>query len=195
MRDAAKGWAAKPMPVSDAIIRSSLFPIDLVSKRNTGGGHGVKIRVIDDFRASRADDLLSSEDTAAPQNLDVFFGAEPMCAQLGHARPLEACVADCAREYKHVGITSPRLDFASIALPDPRCTHMVASLRTQPSGPSRAPANCERVANFLQFVLAKLRKVRMCNYVGDSACLEPDRTIEPAITFTRAACAIFWSSV
>ena len=158
-------------------------------------GHGVKIRVVYEFRASRADDLLSLEDAAAPRNLDVFFGAESMFAQLGSARPLGACVTDFAREYKHVGITSPHLDFAPIAFPDPRGTHMVAPLRTQPPGPSRAPANWERVANFLQFVLTKLCKVRMGIYVDDCSCLEPDHTIESASNFTRVECAIFWSSV
>ena len=117
-----------------------------------------------------------------------------MFAQLGRARPLGACVADFAHAYKHMWITSPHLDSAPIAFPEPRGTHMVASSMTQPPGLIRAPASWERVANFAQFVLAKVCKVRMCIYVGDCSCLDPDRAIDPQ-QFYPGRVRRFWSSV
>ena len=150
-----------------------------------------KIRVIDDFRASKVNDMLSMGDTAVPQNLDVVFGIASMFTQLGCARPLRACVVDFAHAYKHVGIPAPQYDFASIVLPNASGTPMVASLRTHPFGSSRAPANWARVTNFVQFILLRLRKVWLVIYVGDCFCVEPADTIDSESNCIRAACALF----
>ena len=114
-------------------------PRPTVCHRGGTRGKDTKIRVVDDFEASRVNDLLSMEDTAAPGNLDGFSGMSPMFPQLGCARPLKACAMDFSHAYKHVGAPTSQFDFATIALPNLRGTPMVASLRTQPFGSSRAP--------------------------------------------------------
>ena len=150
------------------------------------GGQGLEIRAIDDFRASRVNDLLSMDDTSAPQNLDDFFGMNSMCAHLGCARPLRACVMDFAHAYKNVGIPPSQFDFVTIVLPDLSGAPMGASLRTQPFGSSRAPANWARVANFVQFVLLRLCKVWSGIYVDDCFCVEPEDTIVSASNCIRS---------
>ena len=189
MREAAKGWATQPVPVSGEILNaiplSHRFAID---QEHEGGD--AKIRVVGDFRASKVNDLLSMEDTAVPQNLDVLFGMASMFTQLGCARPLKACVMDFAHAYKHVGIPASQYDFATIALPNASGAPMVASLRTQPFGPIRAPANWARVTNFVQFFSIRLCKVWLGIYVGDCFCVEPVDTIDSAGNCIRAVCAL-----
>ena len=107
------------------------------------------------------------------KKLDVFFGMSSMFSQLGRARPLKACVMDFAHEYKQVGIPSSQLEFATIVSPDLSGTPMVASLRTQPVGSSRAPANWARVANFVQFAFRQLCNVWLGIYAEDCCCVEP----------------------
>ena len=189
MREVAKGWVTQPVPVSDSLL--NMIPLShRFAIAEEHDGPGTKIRVIDDFKASMVNDLLSMEDTAVPQNLDVFFGMTSMFAQLGCARPLKACVMDFAHAYKQVGILPSQLDFATIVLPDHSGTPMVASLRTQPFGSSRAPANWARVTNFVQFVLLKLCNVWLGIYVDDCFCVEPEHTIESASNCIKAVCAL-----
>ena len=89
-----------------------------------------------------------------------------------------------------MGIPTPQYEFATIALPDLGGTPMVASLRTQPFGSSRATASWARVANFPQFVLLRLCKVRLGNYMGDCFCAEPADTIDTASNCIRVLCAL-----
>ena len=131
MREVTKSWATQPVPAPGAILNDTPLPRRFAIEEERGG-QGTRIRVIDDFEASRVNDLLSVDDAAAPQNLDVFFGMASMFAQLGCARPLKACVMDFAQAYKHVGIPPAQLDFATIVLPGLSGTPTAASLRTQP---------------------------------------------------------------
>ena len=134
-----------------AIPLSPRFAID-----ESHGGLAKKIRVIDDRKASRVNDLLGLVDTSIPQNLDTFLGMALAHAHAGSVGNLRAFSLDFAHAYKHVGVAANQLDFATIVLCGPGGNPMMATLRTQPFGPSRAPANWARVTAFLQFVIRKL---------------------------------------
>ena len=189
LKEVNRGWVTKPVPVTDQLINTTPLShrFAIVEEHE---GPVAKIRVVDDFKASKVNDLLSMEDTSVPENLDVFFGMASMFAQLGCARPLKACVMDFAHAYKHVGILPSQVEFATIVLADYSGTPMVASLRTQPFGSSRAPANWARVTNLVQFVLLKLCNVWLGIYVGDCFCVEPEHTIASASNCIKAVCAL-----
>ena len=92
-REAQKGWVAETVPVSKVVLKSiPLSPrFGIAGERN---GDKLKTRAIGDFKASRANALISMRDTSIPQSLDVFFGAASMFSWLEFARPLKTFVLD-----------------------------------------------------------------------------------------------------
>ena len=74
---------------------------------------------------------------------------------------------DFAHAYKHVGAESDRLDFATVVLRDPSRNRTMATLKTQPPGSSRSPANWARLAEFIQFAVRRLFLVWMGVFVGN----------------------------
>ena len=99
---------------------------------------------------------------------------------IGCARHLQSFVLDFAHAYRHVGVASHRLDFATILLCDLQGNATVASLMTQPFGSSRAPANWARATSFVQFVLLELFNTRLGIYVDDCFGAEPVDTVQSA---------------
>ena len=189
MKEAERGRATQPVPATAAILESIPLP-PILSILGEHGERARKIRVIDDFRASRVNDLLSTHDTGIPQNTDVFLG---MTMVVGHhecAQPLKSCVADFAHAYKHIGVPSHQLDFASILLCGPNGNSRVATMKTHPFGSSRAPANWARLTSLVQFVLGKLFNVWMGIYVDDCFCVVPDAAVQSAIHPVRAFCSL-----
>ena len=76
-------------------------------------------------------------------------------------------------------------DFASIIFAQEEGEPLVASLRTQPFGPCRAPANWARVADFIKFVLGKLAGIDLRVFVDDCFLCEPSETVTSAFEMTR----------
>ena len=150
--EAAHGWVTTPVPVTENVIGN--FPLSpRFAQEENRGNQGKKIRIIGDFKASKVNDLLGLSDTSVPETLDVFLS---MLLLNGHFRPHAEIVAfsmDFSHAYNHIGISADRLDFATVVLADTDGVPHMASLRTQPFGSRRAPANWARVTALLQAVL------------------------------------------
>ena len=184
-----KGWLSEPTPVTEAAINSiPLTPRFAVEEEHGGGPK--KIRAIDDLKASMVNDLLGLVDTSIPQNLDTFLGVALTHAEVGSSTELRAFSVDFAHAYKHVGVAADQLDFATVVIGDPAGNAMMATLRTQPFGSSRAPANWARLTSFAQFVLRKVFLVWLGVFVDDCYCVDPQSTIATALWVTRELCSL-----
>ena len=64
----------------------------------------------------------------------------------------------------------------------------MATLRTQPCGSRRAPANCARETAFLQFILQRLFVVWIGVFADDCFCMEPEGTVAPALSPAKSMC-------
>ena len=146
--------------------------------------------MIDDLKASKVNDFLGLVDTSIPENLDTFLGMALTRAEAGSSTGLRAFSVDFAHAYKHVGVAADQLDFATIVLGDPDGNAMMASLRTQPFGSIRSPANWARLTSFVQFVLRKVFMVWLGVFVDDCYCVEPQSTITTALWVTRELCSL-----
>lgn len=146
-------------------------------------GEGVlKIRTIDDFRASGINNILDTVDTSIPENLDVALACISLYKHLAPGCILNISSADFAHAYKHVPLTESQKDFATIVFCSPDGIVHSEVLRTQPSGSRRAPANWGRVAAFAEFVLFKIFGVVMFVFVDDCFIIEPRGTCAAALS-------------
>ena len=186
IEEVKKGWLTQPIPVTDAAIQS----IPLSPRFAIWENRNEKIRIIDDFKASKVNDLLGLVDTSIPQNLDVLLGMALVHADHWGEETLRVFSLDFAHAYKHVGVAVDQLDFATVVLADTEGNPMMATLRTQPFGSRRAPANWARVTTFLQFVLRKVFGVWLGIFVDDCYCVEPQGTITSSLWVVRELCAI-----
>ena len=75
-------------------------------------------------------------------------------------------------------------DFAIIIFAQPEGEPLVASLRTQPFGPSRVPANWARVAEFAKCVLGKLFGIHLRIFVDDCFTCEPREAVQSSFDTT-----------
>ena len=66
-----------------------------------------------------------------------------------------------------------------------------ATLRTQPFGSRRAPANWARAAQFPEWCLEQLCGIVLAVYVDDCCATEPKTTAGPALSAILAMCQIF----
>ena len=139
-----------------------------------------KIRLIDDFKASGVSELLSSADTSVPQGLDCFLGMATFFKLLNPDCTLRVFSEDFAHAYKTVGIPVAQAKFATIAMAPPTGEPHVATLRTQPFGSARAPANWGRVTKFIQFLMERLFFAVIFIFVDDVFAVEPLQTISSA---------------
>ena len=99
-------------------------------------------------------------------------------------------IMDFAHAYKHIGVDTKSTRFAVIALTDPQGAVCMAHLNTQPFGSRRAPANWERVTQFVVFVLKRIFRIWIGVYVGDLFCLEPESATESARSSVKQLCAL-----
>ena len=189
LEEVEKGWISQPAPVSEDVIRSiPLSPRFAIEEQH--GEWSKKVRVIDDFKASMVNDLLGLVDTNIPQNLATLLGMALTHAQFRDRQNLQVFSLDFSNAYKHVGVAPDQMDFATVVLSDPNGNAMMATLRTQPIGSTRAPANWARVTSFVQFVLRKVILVWIGVFVDDCYCVEPQNTIASALWVTRELCAL-----
>ena len=82
-----------------------------------------KLRVIDDFKASRANDLLELSETCAPDSLDVALAMMAMQAKLQLGEELQIFSLDFAHAYKHIGVASDQEEYAAVILGMSRACH------------------------------------------------------------------------
>ena len=182
--EASMGWVTQPVPLDDIVLdRIPLSPRFAIEEQHGAGK--LKVRVIDDFKASQVNDLLGMVDTSVPETLDVFLA---MLLTQGHHNPtadLSAFSVDFAHAYKQVGIAEAQADFATVVLADHAGVPHVASLKTQPFGSRRAPANWGRIATFFQFIMRVLFHMWVGVYVDDVFACEPSSLAEEAFALVK----------
>ena len=71
----------------------------------------------------------------------------------------------------------------------------MATLKTQPFAPSRAPASWARVTDFLQFAMRKACAVWVEFYVGDCFSAEPAEVSDSSFDATRGVCEVLGLSL
>ena len=129
-------------------------------------GEGAKFRVFDDFKASLANDILSTTDRATPGNLDAFLAMATYFSLIAMNPDLLASDSDFPHAYNHVGVPARHSGCATILIAPHEGSLRVVTLRTQPLGSARAPANRGRVTGFLQFAFGRLFGLTLFGYSG-----------------------------
>ena len=194
LEEARMGWVTTPVPVTDYVLGNVPLSPRFAKEEQHGAG-ARKIRVIDDLKASQINDLLGLAETSVPESLDVFTA---MAMAHGHHSPqaqLKAFSVDFPHAYKQVGVAHSQLDFAMVVLCDRHGVPHVATLKTQPFGSSRAPANWARVTAFLQFVLRALFWIWLGVYVDDCYAVEPAELVDSAFVAVKELCEILGLSL
>ena len=190
LEEVEKGWVTRPVPVTEALLNSvPLTPRFAVDQNPTGSSR--KIRVIDDFRASGINGVMSTLDTNIPESLDVFLAQAAFLKRLAPGTELRAYVLDFSNAYKHVPILESQKDFASILIAQTDGPPCVATLRSQPFGSRRAPSNWARVAQFLKWFLLKFFGISIAIFVDDIHACEPVDTVVSAFETIQAVCVMF----
>ena len=190
LQEAEKGWVTTPVPLTEHVAQNlPLSPRFGIWEQHGNGPK--KVRVIDDFKASKVNDLLALADTCVPETLDVFLAMLVAHGHHGPATELLAYSVDFAHAYKQVAVDATQADFATIVLSNYEGAPHVATLKTQPFGSRRAPANWGRVAAFLKFALERLFSIWVGVFVDDlfSATFGP--LSARAFSIVKEVCAIF----
>ena len=125
-----------------------------------------------------------------PQNVDVLLGMALAHAKIGDGETLRVSSLDFAHAYKNAGVAQDQLEFATAVLSDHEGNPTMATLRTQPFGSRRAPANWARVATFLRFVSRGIFGAWLGNFVGDCYCVGPRYTVASSLWVLRELCTL-----
>ena len=188
-----RGWLSPPVPLTDHMAKNTpLTPRYLIEQP---GPTETKTRLIDDFKASGINGILTTADTNIPDNLDKFLAVTAYHKTLDPSVDLLAFSVDYKHAYKHVGICRGQDEFASILIAPPEGDLLVTQLRVLPFGSRRSPSNWARVTLFVQWVLLKLFRVVLAVYVDDGFCSEPGLTCRSAINRVFAKCYRFFLGV
>ena len=164
--DVAAGWVTDPTDLDDVLAKTTpLTPRYAIYEQH--GNHSSKVRLLDDFLASAVDVIAETDDSKVPGNLGVFVVISPYYKLLASGRKLICATSDLAHAYNRVPIQEGRKEFATILLAPPDGRLEVATLRTQPFGSRRSPANWVRVTMFVKWVTAAMFRVVSGVYVGD----------------------------
>ena len=183
------GWLTEPVDVTPAMMGAvPLTPRYAISEQH--GNSARKIRLIDDFRASGINSIITTEDANIPDALDVFMAIASYFALAVPGCDLLCATADFAHAYKHIPILEDQREFATILLAPPTGPLKAATLRTQPFGARRAPTNWPRVTLFLKWAMLVFSGTAISIYVDDVFVVEPAETIESACRGFRELCAI-----
>ena len=144
--------------------------------------------MIGDFRASGINSILTTQDTSIPDNLDSFLAGVMQFKKLAPGCVLKAFTVDFAHAYKHVPMEVSQREFATIVFADTRGTPHYATLKTQPFGSRRAPANWGRVTAFTKWVMSRLFACTVRVFVDGCFVTEPDATIWSAYEALNTVC-------
>ena len=112
--------------------------------------------MIGDFRAPGINNILATEDTSIPENIDVAIECISFYRKMAHGRIINVESADFSHAYKHARLTETQKEFATIISKSPEGDVLSAALRAQPFGSRRSPANWARVTAFVKFTLSIL---------------------------------------
>ena len=133
---------------------------------------------------------MTTYDTSVPETLGAFLGIAAYHKQVGPQCELLGFTLDFSHAYKHVPILAPQRDFATIMLVAPCGVPHTATLRSQPFGSRRAPANWARVTELPKWLLAEFFDISIAIYVDDIHCAEPKATCESSFLVIKAVCRL-----
>ena len=150
-----------------------------------------KVRLIDDFKAIGVNGLGSAVDTDIPDTLDAALSIASLYETLSPGVELGVFAVDFCHSYKNIPIAEDQRGYATIVLAPPSGPPMKATLRTQPCGARRAPANWARVAAFLRWVCAHFFGITLFVYVDDCFVAEPVDTVGSAFSAFRELVELF----
>ena len=105
-------------------------------------------------------------DAEIPDTLGAYLATDTYYSIVRTGPDLFAFAADSPRAYKHVGIPARQSGLPATLLAPPEGPLRVATLRTQPFGSARAPANWGRVAKFTQLAIERIFGIIVILYVG-----------------------------
>ena len=187
VEEVTAGWVTDPVDLTEDFAKTiPLTPRYAIKEQH--GTQKQKIRLIDDFRASGANAIVGTDDTNIPENLDVFFAISPFLRLAAPGCNIKCATLDFPHAYKHVPIQENQKEFATIAIAPPAGSLGIATLRTQPFGSKRAPANWPRVANFAKWLLLVVFRIVISVYVDDIFLIEPSETIDSAFGTVEMVC-------
>ena len=113
MAEAKKGWLSTPTVLTKATMDMS----PLTPRFGQWERHGLsdwKVRMIDDFKVSGINNILSTEDTSVPENLDAGLARIALYKRLAPGCVLNVTSVDFAHAYKHIPLTESQKEFATI---------------------------------------------------------------------------------
>ena len=187
-------WASTPIPVTELAMSSAPL-IPRFAIREQRGSSEPKIRLIDDFRASAANHLVSTQDTDIPQNLDIILSIASLFEQLQPGCQAMAFSVDFCRACKNIPLPAVQQDCATILISPPDGAPPMAQLRTQPFGPKRSPANWARATAFLRLELATVFHITVSVFVGDFYVIKTCETLGSAFLVAKEFCGLLWLDI
>ena len=178
LKEINQGWLTVPTPISvEAMKTTPLTPRYALPEARA---NGAKYRLIDDFRASGVNDIVSCEDTDVPHTIDTCLSLAVLYEHICPGIQLYAFAVDFAHAYKHVPLLRIQGEFATAILLPPEGEPVMAQLRTQPFGPRRPPANWGRATAFARWSLEKVFGIFLATYVDDCLSIDPIETVHSA---------------
>ena len=122
LEEVAAGWVSQPSSITAHDLASiALTPRFAIN--DSHGGRPTKIRLIDDFRASGVNDIVTMADTEIPQDLDVFLANVAFYQRVDPSCQIEAFSLDYAHAYKNAPLCRDQQQFATIVITPPRKGH------------------------------------------------------------------------
>ena len=106
------GWVSEPVPINDVVLGK----IPLTPRFAAQGKSNAKIRLIGDFSASGINDIVETNDTDAPENLDTMLALANFYYKLNPDVSLQAFAVDFQHAYKNVPMRRHQGEFAQILL-------------------------------------------------------------------------------
>ena len=186
LHESPRGRFATPALITPGVLAT----MPLTPRFSLAECHGLsttpKYRVIDYFKASGVNSILSAVDTCAPNGLGVFLIDVSYFQIIGPNVELRAPAEDFAHAYKTAGLPVAPSKFVTIALAPPKGP----ALRDQPYGSARAPSYWGRVNHFIQHVLQRVFGISLFIYADDVFAVEPLATVASARETFKAVCDV-----
>ena len=160
------------------------------ARRGRVGASQEKTRLIDDFRASGVNETVSTVETDVPDTIDAALALASLYERLQPGLELNSFAVAFKNAYKNIPIPLDQQGMATIILAPPEGPPMKATLRAQPFGARRAPANWARITAFLRWALERFFNINLLVYVDDCFAVEPVSTIGSAFRVVRGFFAL-----
>ena len=121
MKEIQEGWFSDLTPIGEIVMRAVSLAPRFSADGARGGG---EVRSIDDFRAIGIDDVVETEGTDVPENLDALLVMANFYKKIDPAVSLQDFSVDPQRAYKNIPMLGARG-----SLRRSPCHHQKASFR------------------------------------------------------------------